>query len=66
LASFISQLTLSGIPLPFSGEKSDPVDKLLLEKIPTPGILRVAGIYNPDCKNNITKKGRLTIQCDEM
>ncbi len=56
------------------------VDKLLLEKIPIAGIVRVIGISKPGLQKYINKKyknipqkiniskkkGRLTIQCDEM
>lgn len=58
----------------------DIVDKLLLEKIPIAGISRVTGISEPWLQKYINKKykktpkkieiskkkGRLTIQCDEM
>ena len=57
------------------------IDKLLLEKIPLAGITRVTGVSEPWLQNHVNakdkavpkkiriqgkKKGRLTIQCDEM
>ena len=63
-----------------SQERWDIVDRLLLEKIPLAGIIRVTGISKPWLQKyvnqkyedtpkviEITKeKGRLTIECDEM
>ena len=61
-------------------DKWELVDKLLLEKLPIPGIARVTGISEQWLQNYINKKyesipkkidivkkkGPLTIQCDEM
>lgn len=67
--------------VPVSDETKDLIDKLLLEKIPLAGIVRVAGVserwlqdYVNEKYGNVPKqvvvkdkpKGRLTIQCDEM
>jgi IS1 family transposase/transposase-like protein len=64
-----------------SKETCDLIDRLLLEKIPLAGILRVVGVSKPWLQNYVNnkydsipkevkiqnkKKGRLTIQCDEM
>lgn len=63
-----------------SPEEWELVDKLLLEKIPIAGISRVTGISEPWLQKYINRKfentpqkievvkkrGRLTIQCDEM
>jgi IS1 family transposase len=64
-----------------SEEKKDLIDKLLLEKIPLAGISRVVGVSERWLQNYVNekyalistiidvitkKKGKLTIQCDEM
>lgn len=64
-----------------SKEKIDLAERLLPEKIPLAGIVRVVGVSKPWLQNYVNnkyksipkevkirnkKKGRLTIQCDEM
>lgn len=64
-----------------SKETYELIDRLLLEKIPLAGIVRVVGVSKPWLQNYVNdkyesipkeviiqnkKKGRLTIQCDEM
>ena len=65
----------------FSKETYELIDRLLLEKIPLAGIIRVVGISKPWLQRYVNNKydtipkqvnvhnkikGRLTIQCDEM
>lgn len=67
--------------VPVSAETKELIGKLLLEKIPLAGIVRVTGVSERWLQNYVNKKyenvpkklvvrdkpkGRLTIQCDEM
>ena len=67
--------------VPISEETKELIDKLLLEKIPLAGIVRVTGVSERWLQNYVNEKyetipkqlvvrdkpkGRLTIECDEM